>query len=62
MLEYFFSEVWSFDSNLKNNVIHTKKHGQIDMQSEFLTHDFESMDITPKRHDDKNFKKEAKSK
>ena len=32
------------------------------MQSEFLAHDFESMDIIPKRHDDKNFKKEAKSK
>ena len=32
------------------------------MQSEFLTHDFESMDIIPKRNDDKNFKKEAKSK
>ena len=39
-----------------------KKLGQIDMQSKLLTHDFESMDIIAKGHDDVNFNKEAKSK
>ena len=40
----------------------TKKHGQIEMQSKRLAHDFELMDIIPKGHDDVNFNKEAKSK
>lgn len=40
----------------------TKKHGQIEMQSKRLAHDFDLMDIIPKGHDDVNFNKEAKSK
>lgn len=39
-----------------------KKHGQIEMQSKRLAHDFELMDIIAKGHDDVNFNKEAKSK
>ena len=49
-------------NKLKISESETKKLGQMDMQSNLLTHDFEWTDIVSKGHNDVNFSEEVKRK